>query len=64
VPVFLYVVVPFLHGKYLRLLLGNKATKSKALVLKFDDGSGSRLTAVILHVLAKDNVRAKFFSDR
>lgn len=59
--VFLYVGIPFLYGKYLRISLGNKATKSNALILTFDDGPGSRLTPAILDILAEHNVKATFF---
>jgi peptidoglycan/xylan/chitin deacetylase (PgdA/CDA1 family) len=42
-------------------LLKNKAIKSKALVLTFDDGPGNRLTPAILKVLAKNRAKATFF---
>lgn len=45
----------------MRLILKRKATKSKVLVLSFDDGPGSRLTPAILNILAESNARATFF---
>ena len=59
--VFLYVGVPFLYGKYLQILLYNKTTRSKSLILTFDDGPGSRLTPLVLNMLAQNNVKATFF---
>ena len=58
---FLYVCVPYVHGRYLRIWLGDKAAKSSALVLTFDDGPGSRLTPAILDILDEHNVKASFF---
>lgn len=43
------------------MLLKYKAVKSKALVLTFDDGPGSRLTPLIMRILAENNAKATFF---
>ncbi|MCX5638324.1 MAG: polysaccharide deacetylase family protein [Planctomycetota bacterium] len=59
--VFLYIGVPWLYGRCLRLLLRRKAIRAKALVLTFDDGPGTRLTPVLLDILAENNVKATFF---
>jgi peptidoglycan/xylan/chitin deacetylase (PgdA/CDA1 family) len=59
--VFLYIGVPWLYGRCLRLLLRRKAIRAKALVLTFDDGPGTRLTPIILDILAENNVKATFF---
>jgi len=45
----------------MRLLLKNKAVKSKTLIITFDDGPGSRLTPAILNLLAEHNAKATFF---
>lgn len=59
--VFLYVGVPWLYGRFARMLLKRKARKNNALVLTFDDGPGYRLTPAILNVLGENNARATFF---
>lgn len=59
--VFLYIGVPLLYGHLSMLLLRRRAANSRALVLTFDDGPGSRLTPAILAVLAEWNVKATFF---
>jgi peptidoglycan/xylan/chitin deacetylase (PgdA/CDA1 family) len=58
---FLYICVPYLHGRYLRIWLGDKAAKSSALVLTFDDGPGNKLTPAILDILEEHDVKASFF---
>ena len=58
---FLYLGVPWIHGRCLRLLLKWKATKTKAVVLTFDDGPGTRLTPALLSVLAEYDAKATFF---
>lgn len=42
-------------------MLKHKAIESKALVLTFDDGPGTKLTPVILRILDEYNVKATFF---
>lgn len=59
--VFAYAGVPLAYGKYQRWLLSRKARKYGVLVLTFDDGPGSRLTPVILKILAEYNAKATFF---
>jgi len=61
VAVFLYIGVPWVHGRCLRLLLKHKAVKAKAVVLTFDDGPGNRLTPAILDILERYNAKATFF---
>jgi len=58
---FLYLGIPWIYGRLLRILLGNRAIKSKTLVLTFDDGPGNRLTPAILDILSSHNVKATFF---
>jgi len=53
--------VPWIYGRYSRVLLKRKAIKSNALVLTFDDGPGDRLTPAILEILNEHNVKATFF---
>jgi peptidoglycan/xylan/chitin deacetylase (PgdA/CDA1 family) len=57
----MYVGIPFIYGRYSRILLGQKAAKVRTLVLTFDDGPGSRLTPAILKLLAEYNAKATFF---
>jgi len=45
----------------MRFAIARKAIKSKALVLTFDDGPGSRLTPAIMELLAANNAKATFF---
>jgi peptidoglycan/xylan/chitin deacetylase (PgdA/CDA1 family) len=59
--VFMYVGIPFIYGRYSRILLGRKAAKVRTLVLTFDDGPGNRLTPIILRLLAEYNAKATFF---
>lgn len=42
-------------------MLRYKAVKSKAIILTFDDGPGSRLTPSVLSILAEKNAKATFF---
>jgi peptidoglycan/xylan/chitin deacetylase (PgdA/CDA1 family) len=58
---FLYFGIPWMYGRWLRVLLSNRAAKDKTLVLTFDDGPGSRLTPAILDVLKANNAKATFF---
>ncbi len=58
---FLYIGVPWIHGRCLRLLLKRKAVNAKAVVLTFDDGPGNRLTPILLDLLAEHNTKATFF---
>jgi peptidoglycan/xylan/chitin deacetylase (PgdA/CDA1 family) len=58
---FAYVGIPYLYGKWARMLLERRARKQRVLVLTFDDGPGNRLTPVILNVLSKYHVKATFF---
>lgn len=59
--IFLYFGVPWLHGMYSRWQLKRQAIDAKALVLTFDDGPGSRLTPLVLKILAENNAKATFF---
>jgi len=61
IAIFLYWGMPWIYGKWLRLLLKLKAVRRNVLVLTFDDGPGSRLTPAILDILAEHNVKATFF---
>jgi peptidoglycan/xylan/chitin deacetylase (PgdA/CDA1 family) len=58
---FLYLGVPFIHRSYVKTILKNKAVKSRAFVLTFDDGPGDRLTPAIMDLLDKNNAKATFF---
>lgn len=58
---FIYVGVPWIYGRLARILLQRRAEEQKALILTFDDGPGSRLTPVILNILAEYKVKATFF---
>jgi len=58
---FLYIGVPWIYGKFSRILLHFRAVKARALVLTLDDGPGNRLTPEILDLLDKDSVKATFF---
>ena len=59
--VFLYAGVPLIHSRTARFAIARKAIKSKAIVLTFDDGPGTKLTPLILNILAEYNVKATFF---
>jgi len=59
--IFLYVGVPWIYGRFSRILLGRKAAKIRTLVLTFDDGPGDRLTLIILKLLAEYNAKATFY---
>jgi peptidoglycan/xylan/chitin deacetylase (PgdA/CDA1 family) len=50
-----------IHSRLERFVLARKAIKSKAIVLTFDDGPGTKLTPLILNILAEYNVKATFF---
>jgi len=56
-----YYVIPWVYGRYARVILKHKAIKRNSIVLTFDDGPGSRLTPTILDILAKYNIKATFF---
>lgn len=58
---FLYIGVPWVHSRFLRLLLQEKVTKENVLVLTFDDGPSTKLTPAILSILDKHNAKATFF---
>ena len=58
---FLYVGVPWIYGRSVRILLKRRAQGQEALVLTFDDGPGSRLTPAILNILAENKAKATFF---
>ena len=53
--------VPLIHGRLARLILKRKAIESNSIVLTFDDGPGDRLTAKVIDLLDKNNVKATFF---
>ena len=53
--------VPLIHRKYAQAILKNKAVKSRAFVLTFDDGPGDRVTPAIMDLFEKNNARATFF---
>lgn len=58
---FLYLAVPWIYGRYSKVVLKRKAVKSNALVLTIDDGPGDRLTPVILGMLNEHHAKATFF---
>lgn len=58
---FCYIGLPWIYGKFARILLKCKAVNNNALVLTFDDGLGSELTPVILKLFNENNVKAAFF---
>ena len=47
--------VPLIHRKYAQAILKNKAVKSRAFVLTFDDGPGDRVTPAIMDLFEKNN---------
>jgi peptidoglycan/xylan/chitin deacetylase (PgdA/CDA1 family) len=57
----LYFGVPWIYGRRATILLTRKTKKHNVLVLTFDDGPGTRLTAPILHILEQHNAKATFF---
>ncbi|MGA2679664.1 MAG: polysaccharide deacetylase family protein [Sedimentisphaerales bacterium] len=59
--IFLYAGVPYILSIVAKFLLARKVIKSKAIVLTFDDGPGTKLTPLILNILAEYNVKATFF---
>ncbi|MDD5327559.1 MAG: polysaccharide deacetylase family protein [Phycisphaerae bacterium] len=61
ISVFFYIAVPWVHGRWARILLKRRAGKYNVLALTFDDGPGSRLTPAILDILAENNGKATFF---
>lgn len=61
VTLFVYAGIPLVYSEFLKFSLRRKAVKANAVVLTFDDGPGSRLTPIILKILAEHNVKATFF---
>jgi len=59
--VLLYLGLPWLYGRLLRMRLTRKVTDTGSVALTFDDGPGDRLTPAILHLLDELNVKATFF---
>jgi peptidoglycan/xylan/chitin deacetylase (PgdA/CDA1 family) len=55
------VGVPLIHRNYLRRILKNKAVRSNAMILTFDDGPSDRLTRNLTDLLDANNARATFF---
>lgn len=58
---FIYIGIPWLHGRFLRILLSRKSADKKVLVLTFDDGPGDRMTPMILTLLSEYHAKATFF---
>ncbi len=58
---FLYVGVPWIHGRLARMSLKRAAQEKKSLVLTFDDGPGNRLTPALLSLFAENDAQATFF---
>ena len=59
--VFVYYGIPYIYEKCSRKMLKDKAEKSGAFVLTFDDGPSDNLTLAILDLLEEHNARASFF---
>ncbi len=61
--IFFYIGVPWIYGRWARILLKRKAKKSNCFVLTFDDAlpPGAKLTTAILDLLAEQDVKATFF---
>jgi peptidoglycan/xylan/chitin deacetylase (PgdA/CDA1 family) len=59
--VFLYFGLPLAYGRWKRIELKHKALSAGALALTFDDGPGSRVTPLVMQVLAENNAKATFF---
>jgi len=59
--IFIYTGVPWLHSRMARVSLRRRARGQNALVLTFDDGPGSKMTAAVLSILAQSNAKATFF---
>ena len=53
--------IPYIYGKYARLLLKGTAVGSNLIVLTFDDGPGDRLTTAIMDLLDNNKAKASFF---
>ena len=58
---FIYIGIPWIYARWLRLLLKLKATKLRFFALTFDDGPGSKLTPTILRILAEHDAKVAFF---
>jgi len=58
---FVYFGVPWIYGRWSRILLRHKAEKAKGLALTFDDGPGTVLTTCILEILEEHHAKATFF---
>ncbi len=58
---FSYAGVPWVYGRWAKIVLERKARRRSAMVLTFDDGPGSRITPAILNVLAESRAKASFF---
>jgi len=58
--IFCYFIVPWLYGRWQRVLLKLLAVKTKSVVFTFDDGP-SDVTPDVLAVLRQYNVKATFF---
>jgi len=58
---FLYAGLPLAYSRIARFTIARKVMKSKALLLTFDDGPGTKLTPAILELLNEYNAKATFF---
>jgi len=59
--VLLYLGLPWLYGRFLRVRLSHQVAAAGSVALTFDDGPGLRLTPAILDLLDELNVKATFF---
>lgn len=59
---FLYIPLPWLYGRIIRMKQKRKAVVNHNIYLTFDDGPGTRLTPQILKILKEnDDIKATFF---
>lgn len=61
VTAFAYLGIPWLYGGWLRFSLANDVRRRRCIALTFDDGPGKRMTASVLEILNRYNVKATFF---
>ena len=58
---FVYLIIPFVVGKILRIIFYIKVFRSKSVFLTFDDGPDPQATPKILKILDDAKIRATFF---
>jgi len=56
-----YFGLPWLSGRWMRIVLKRRCVRQGCIMLTFDDGPGSRLTLQVLDILQEQGCKAIFF---